>query len=182
MSIELPSWKNNLSGQKFLDITYNFLTGEDCVSIASLLSSTTCLTEFSLIIKRPTESIDNIIKALATNQLLLLGNLNLQVNEIHETHIDFLITFVRNLTTLKRLLIVSALTANAEKLLELLKAIDHHPTLQEKLLSQLKCRITADSDVNALNHLCCSYWDSMRNDYTFNGMHSVREGFIKYIG
>ena len=170
-------------------IDYDSLTDKKSMNIASFLSTTTCLKEFmfkvvhsSENIVHSRENIGHITEALATSELLPLENLDLRVDEIHETHIDFLITFVRNSTTLKRLSIVSALTASAEKLLELLKAMDHHSSLQEKLLSQLKCRLTADSDVNALNQLCCSYWDSMRNDITFNGMCSERKGFIKYIG
>ena len=165
-----------------LSIYCDSLAGEKCMNIASFLSTTTYLKEFVFNVVHSRENIGHITEALATNQLLPLENLDLKVDEIHETHIDFLITFVRNSTTLRQLSIVSALTASAEKLLELLKAIDHHPTLQEKLLSQLKCKLTADSDVNALSQLCCSYWDSMRNDYTFNGMRSERKGFIKYIG
>ena len=160
-----------------LSINSHSLTYRDYVTIANLLSSTTCLKEFvyKKNILRWTllkENVDLITKALATNQLLPLENLDLHFNERCVSDIKFLTIFVRNSTTLQRLSIMS-LTASAEKLLEFLNTIYHHPTLQEKSLnlSKLACEVADDADVNALSQLySSSYQVSMSNE------------FIKYIG
>ena len=152
-------------------------TDQECMTIASLLSSTTYLKELvykkNMWTLRQTTSL--ITKALATNQLLPLENLHLHLGEMRETDMEFLTTFVRNSTTLQRLLITSSSssTASASKLLQFLMTVYHHPTVREKSLNlgELACKVTTDADVNALNQLCSSsYQVSMSNDY------------IEYIG
>ena len=77
---------------------------------------------------------------------------------------EFFITSIVNSSSLQRLSIRS-LTASAHILLELMQTIDHHPTLQEKSVKKLGCRVTTDVDVNALSQLCSKYCDSMRTDF-----------------
>ena len=163
------------------------LTDQECMTITSLLTSTTCLKEF--VYKEENniylwphikgERICFITKALATNQLLPLENFDLHFYEMCETDIEFLTTFVRNSTTLQQLSItlLSSLTATASKILEFINTIYSHPTLQEKSLnlSQLACKVTDDADVNALSQLySLSYM-------IFMSIHNIII-IIKYIG
>ena len=60
---------------------------------------------------------------------------------------------------------IRSLSSSPQKLLELLQTIDHHPTLQEKSVKNLGCRLTIDVDVNAFSQLCSKYRDSMRTDF-----------------
>ena len=163
----------DLSDLKVLEIFISRILTDDYMNIANFLSTTTCLKEFIFRVVHSTEDVGHIIEALATNQLLPLENLHLEVGQMHETHIAFLITFVRNSTTLQQFSIRTPLIATASIILEFLNTIYHHPTLQEKSLNlkEWACKVTADADVNALSQLCfSSYQVSMRND------------FIKYIG
>ena len=101
---------------------------------------------------------------LSQMRILDLCNINLT-----DDSIEFFITSIANSSSLQQLSIMS-LTASAHKLLELLQTLDHHPTLQEKSVKELGCKLTTDVDVNVLSQLCSSYCDS------------IRTGFIKYIG
>ena len=93
----------------------------------------------------------------------------LDLRNITDNSIEFFTTSIANSTSLQRLSIRS-LTFSAHKLLELMQAIDHHPTLQEKSVKGLACEVTTDVDVNALSQLCSKYCDSMMTD------------FISYLG
>ena len=89
---------------------------------------------------------------------------------VFDNSIKFFITSIANSSSLQRLSI-RLLTASAQKVLELLQTLDHHPTLQEKSVKELACRVTADVDINALSQLCSKYYcDSTRID------------FIRYLG
>ena len=87
----------------------------------------------------------------------------LDLRYITDYSIEFFITSIANSSSLQRLSIIS-LTTSAHKLLELLQTIDHHPTLQEKSVKCLECRVTTDVDVNALSQLCSKYCASMRKN------------------
>ena len=162
---------------------YNSLSDQECMTITSLLTSTTCLKEFVYKVQNKTllwppikeQKIGLITKALATNQLLPLENLDLHFSEMCETDIEFLTTFVRNSTTLQRISLSSSsssLTAIAPYI-PFLNTVYHHPTLQEKSLNlgELACNITDDADVNALSQLCSSSYQV-----------PMSKEFIKYIG
>ena len=58
----------------------------------------------------------------------------------------------------------------SHQLLELLEAVYHHHTLEEKSVVEAACRLTTDDDLKALSQIFSSYFDSMRTD------------FIKYVG
>ena len=141
-------------------------TEEGLVTIANHLPFALCLKNFTLMTQLDTGC---IIEAPATSQLQQLERLDLEVGNITDNSTEFLITFLRNSSSLQHLSIIS-LTTSAHKLLELVQTIDHHPTLQEKSIKELGCRVTTDVDVNALSQLCSKYCDSMRTD------------FIKYVG
>ena len=157
----------DLSQLEVLSVSFgNKATEQDIVTIANHLPFATCLKNFTL---KTYLDIGHITAALATGQLQQLGRLDLEIHSITDNRIEFLITFLRNSSSLQHLSIGS-LTSSAHKLLELLQTVDHHPTLQEKSIKGLGCRLTIDVDVNALSQLCSEYCDSMKTD------------FIQYVG
>ena len=91
---------------------------------------------------------------------------------IADNNIEFLITLIKNSNSLRKFTMSMAGNASesAHKLLELMQTIDHHPTLQEKSIWHLACRVTTDVDVNALSQLCSIDFVSMRTE------------FIRYVG
>ena len=96
----------------------------------------------------------------------------LDLRDITDKSIEFLIPLIKKSSSLRKFSISMAWNASesAHKLLELMQAIDHHPTLQEKSVTGLGCRLTTDVDVNALSQLCSIDFVSMRTD------------FIRYVG
>ena len=164
---EIPAVWPDLSQLEVLKVSCgDNATEQDLVAIASHMPFAPCFKTFTLDTKL---DIVHITAALATGQLQQLERLDLIVGIITDNSTEFLITFLRNSRLLHHLSIRS-LTASAHKLLELLQTIDHHPTLQEKAVKELACRVTTDVDVNALSQLCSKYCDSMRTK------------FISYLG
>ena len=96
----------------------------------------------------------------------------LELCAITDKNIEFLITLIKKSNSLRKFTMSMAWNASesAHKLLELVQTIDHHPTLQEKSVKGLGCRVTTDVDVKALSQLCSKYCDSMRTE------------FISYVG
>ena len=96
----------------------------------------------------------------------------LELCDITDKDIEFLIPLIKKSSSLQKFSMSMAGNASesAHKLLELVQTIDHHPTLQEKSVKGLGCRVTTDVDVNALSQLCSKYCDSMRTE------------FIQYVG
>ena len=159
---EIPSVLPDLSQLEELVVLLGYkATEEDLVTIANHLPFATCLKEFTLAAFRL--DIGHITEALAADQLQQLERLDLEVGNITDNSTEFLITFLRNSSSLQHLSIKS-LTTSPHKLLELMQTIDHHPTLQEKSVKGLACRITTDVDVNGLSQLCSKYCDSMSKD------------------
>ena len=164
--IEIPTVWPDLSRLKVLEVSFGYNTSEqNVVAFANHLSLATCLKNLTLKTKTLLDT-SQITAVLATNQLQL-ERLNLEVCNITDNNIEF--TFLRNCRSLQHLSITS-LRASAQKQLDLLQTIDHHPTLQEKSVKQLICRITTDVDVHALNQLCSTYFDSLSTN------------FIQYVG
>ena len=164
---EIPSVWPNLSQLKELVVSSgNKATEQDHVTITNNLPFAPCLKHCTL---KTQSDIGCITAALATGRLQQLERLDLHVGNITDNSTEFLITFLRNSSSLQHLSIRS-LTTSPHKLLELLQTIDHHPTLQEKSVKNLGCRLTIDVDVNALSQLRSKYCDAMRTDV------------IKYIG
>ena len=164
---KIPTVWPDLSKLEVLEVSYDrYYATEGIVTIANHLPFSPCLNNFTL---KTRLDIGCITAVLATGQLQQLERLNLEVGNIADNSTEFLITFLRNCNSLQQLSITS-LTSSAHKLLELLQTIDHHPTLQEKSVKGLACRVTTDVDVNALSQLLSKYCDSMRTD------------FIKYVG
>ena len=163
---EIPSVWPDLSQLEELVVSFgDKATEEGLVTIANLPFAP-CLKHCTL---KTQSDIGYITEALATGRLQQLERLDLEVGNITDNSTEFLITFLRNSSSLQHISIGS-LTTSPRKLLELLQTIDHHPTLQEKSVKNLGCRLTFDVDVNALSQLRFHYCDSMRTD------------FIKYIG
>ena len=164
---EIPTVWPDLSRLEELVVSFGSkATEQGLVTIANHLPFATRLKHFTL---KTQLDIGCITEALATGQLQQLERLDLEVDNITDNSTEFLITFLRNSSSLQHLSITS-LTSSPQKLLELLQTIDHHPTLQEKSVNNLGCRVTTDVDVNALSQLCSEYCDSMRT------------GFIRYVG
>ena len=162
----LTLWPD-LSQLEVLEVSFGSkATEQDLVTIAHHLPFAICLKIFIL---DTSLDIGCIIAALATGRLQQLERLDLEVGNITDNSTEFLITFLRNSSSLQHLSIRS-LTTSPQKLLELLQTIDHHPTLQEKSVKNLGCRLTVNVDVNPLSQLCSNYCDSMRTD------------FIRYVG
>ena len=90
----------------------------------------------------------------------------------HINDIEFVITCIKKSSSLQKFSMSMAQNSSesAHKLLESLQTIDHHPTLQEKSVRNLACKVTTDIDVNALSELYSKYYDSMRTN------------FIRYVG
>ena len=164
---EIPTVWPDLSQLEVLVVSFwDNATEQDLVTIAKHLPIAPCLKNFTL---HTQLDIGCITAALATGQLQQLERLNLEVRSITDNSTELFFTFLRNSSSLQHLSIMS-LTTSAHKLLELLQTIDHHPTLQEKSIKGLACRVTTDVDVNALSQLCSKYCDSMRTE------------FIRYVG
>ena len=162
---EAPTALPNLSQLEVLEVSH-YSTEQGIITIANNLPFAPCLKNFTL---KTRLDIGHITEVLATGQLQQLERLDLEVGNITDNSTEFLFTFLRNSNSLQHISITS-LTASAHKLLELLQTIDYHPTLQEKSVKELGCRVTTDVDVNALSQLCSKYCDSMRAE------------FIKYVG
>ena len=162
---EAPTVLPNLSQLEVLEVLH-YSTEQGIITIANNLPFAPCLKNFTL---KTGLDIGHITEVLATGQLQQLERLDLEVGNITDNSTEFLINFLRNSNSLQHLSIRS-LRASAHKLLELVQTIDHHPTLQEKSVKELACRVTTDVDVNALSQLCSKYCDSMRAE------------FIKYVG
>ena len=97
----------------------------------------------------------------------------LELCDISDKSIDFLITLIKNSSSLRKFSISMAGSASecAHKLLELVQTIDHHPTLQEKAVKELgRFKVTNDVEVNALSQLCSKEFVS------------IRKNFISYLG
>ena len=158
----------DLSQLEVLEVSYSYYaTEQGIVTIANHLPFAPGLKNFTL---KTRLDIGHITEALATGQLQKLERLNLEVNSIlTDNSTEFLITFLRNSSSLQHLSIRS-LTSSPQRLLELLQTVDNHPTLQEKSVKYLGCRVTTDVDISALSQLCSKYCDSMRTD------------FISYLG
>ena len=164
---EIPSVWPDLSQLEVLEVSFwDNATEQGIVTIANHLPFAPCLKNFTL---KTRLDIGHITEALASGQLQQLKRLDLEVASITDNSTEFLITFLRNSSSLQHLSIRS-LTTSPQKLLELLLTMDHHPTLEEKSVKNLGCRLITDVDVNALSQLRSKYCDSMRTD------------FIKYIG
>ena len=165
---EIPTVWPDLSQLEILVVSLGYgATEQDLVTIANHLPFAPCLKNFTL----KSQTIGHITEALATGQLQQLERLNLDMHSITDNDIEFLITFLRNSSSLQHLSIRSLTTNSPHKLLELIQTIDHHPTLQEKSVKELGgCRVTTDVDVNALSQLCSIDFVSMRTD------------FIRYVG
>ena len=156
----LTVWPD-LSQLEELEVSFgDKATEQDLVTIVNHLPFVPRLKNFTL---KTRLDIGCITEALATGQLQQLERLDLNVRMTTDNSIEFLITFLRNSSSLQHLSIRS-LTASPQKLLELLETVDNHPTLQEKSVKDLGCRllVTTDVDVNALSQLCSTYCDSMR--------------------
>ena len=164
---EIPSVWPDLSQLEVLEVSFGEnATEQDLATIVNHLPFAPCLNNYTL---KTQSDIGCIAEALATGQLQQLERLDLEVGNITDNSAESLITFLRNSSSLQHLSI-TLLASPPHKLLELVQAIDHHPTLQEKAVKELACRVTTDVDVNALSQLCSIDFVSMRID------------FIKYIG
>ena len=163
---EIPTVWPHRSWLEVLKVSFeDIATEQNLFTIASLLRFAPRLKNFILKTKL---DIGCITEALASGQLQQLERLDLGVDSITDSSIEFLFTFLTN-SSLQHLSIRS-LTSSAHKLRELMQTIDHHPTLQEKSVRGLACRVTTDVDVDALSQLCSKYFVSMRTD------------FIRYVG
>ena len=91
----------------------------------------------------------------------------LELCDITDKSIDFLITLIKDSSSLRKFSMSMSVHASesTHKLLELVQTIDHHPTLQEKSVKELACRLTTDGDFNALSQLCSMDFVSMRIDF-----------------
>ena len=166
---EIPTVWPDLSQLEELVVSFgDKATEEDLVTIANHLPFAPRLKNFTL---KTRLDIGCITEALATGQLQQLERLDFDLHIITDNCIEFLITFLRNSSSLQHLSITS-LTASPQKLLELLQIVDHHPILQEKSITGLGCSVSteADVDVNILSQLHSKEFVSMRTD------------FIKYVG
>ena len=167
---EIPIVWPDLSQLEVLEVSFESnATEQDLVTIANHLPFTPCLKNFSL---KTQLDISCITEALATGQLQQLERLDLHIGCITDNSIEFLFTFLRNSSSLQHFSIRS-LASSPPKLLELLQIVDNHPTLQEKSVKELGCRVTTDVDVNALSQLCSEYYDSMRTDFITDFIKSV---------
>ena len=162
----IPTVWSDLSQLEVLKVSYYGYkaTEQDYITVANHLPLAPCLKDFTL---GTNSDIGHITAALATGQLQQLERLNLDVHSITDNSTEFLITFLRNSNSLQHLSI-TFLTTSAHKLLELFQTIDHHPTLQEKSVRELRCRVTTVVDVHALSQLYPKY--------------SIRTDLIRYLG
>ena len=170
----IESWsKTDLSHLKVLKVDCQRLFANEYQTIASHLSSCTCLKKFMFyvrVLEWEERHIGYITEALATNTSLPLEKIVLVVeSKMSDSDTEFLITFIRKCNTLQSVSL-SSLTTSAHSLLDLLHTVYNHPTLQEKSLTQCACTLSTDTDVNALRKIYSSYLNSMRRDT------------IKYIG
>ena len=97
----------------------------------------------------------------------------LELCDITDENIEFLITLIKNSSSLRKFTMSMAVNASesAQKLLDLVQTIDHHSTLQEKAVKELRrFKVTNDVEVNVLSQLCSKEFVSMRAD------------FIAYVG
>ena len=159
---EIPTVWPDLSWLEVLQLSFGDNTTEqDLVTIANHLPFIPCLKNFTL---KTQLDIGCITEALATGQLYQLEALDLELDSITDNSMEFLFTFLKNSSSLQHLSIRS-LTSSPQKLLKLLHVVDNHPTLQEKSVKELGCKVTTDVDVNALSQLCSKYCDSMRTNF-----------------
>ena len=159
---EIPTLWPDLSRLEVLKVSFgDNATEQDLVTIANHLSFVSCLKNFTL---KTQLDIGCLTETLATSQLQQLEALDLDVGSITDISIEFLFTFLINSNSLQHLSIRS-LTSSPQKLLELLQIVDNHPTLQEKSVKGLGCRLTTDVDVNTLSQLCCKSCDSLKTDF-----------------
>jgi hypothetical protein len=87
-----------------------------------------------------------------------------------------LVSYLGKTNCLKKFSLMFRKEINAEgvptsqQLLELLEAVYHHHTLEEKSVKEAACRLATDDDVKALSKICSLYFNSMR------------KALIEYIG
>ena len=159
---DIPTVWPDLSQLEVLEVSFgDNATEQKFVTIANHLPFAPRLKKFTLKAKL---DIGCITAALASGQLQQLERLDLEVHIMTDNSTEFLITFLRNSSSLQHLSI-RLLSSSTQKILELVQTIDHHPTLQEKSVEELACRLSTDVDVNRLSQLYSKYYDSMRTDF-----------------
>ena len=97
-----------------------------------------------------------ITRALASNKSLPLERLEIKKVSFTNTAVDYLIKFITNTKTLYISLIEC--TVDAERLLNLICAMNQKPTLQV-IIEALKCSINSDNDAKCFSQLLSDYPD-----------------------
>ena len=133
------------------------INAKNCYGTSGIITDSTNLTELSINLFETNHGFQEITRALASNKSLPLERLEIKKVSFTNTAVDNLIEFITNTKTLIYISLIEC-TVDAERLLNLICAMNQKPTLQV-IIETLKCSINSDDDAKCFSQLLRDYPD-----------------------